>query len=331
MAATPAKSDRVEDVPRSALGIGQSLLAWAGWKLGMPSEWQPLKLEGTPEKGQMIVGDAECAVFLVKWKRPHDRSVSDGNEWVADRFKRLGVTPDRNPPAEARFTACGWVHGIQTEEGKETTYWFGYSAPGRLLLSMTVNGVLPVSVRETVVEDVLPSLSVDPADADSTWAMHDVSFKVPAGFELAQRHLFSGDVALEFERGRKETLLLRQVYPGELALRRRSAEAWLTSYPFKVHRRLRSETARTRPWRHGRRQGLKGVERHGWNRLPVPLGWCAPRETRALAVHDRELNRLLVAEHMARGKAERSVCVEAVEAMNSGFEMMVADEADERR
>ena len=285
----------------------------------MPGAWHPLKLSGTPRKGQVIVGDSDCAMFVVDWERPSRKAVPDGRRWVADRLRRLGTLPQENPPAAAHFTACGWARDVQTSEGKMTTTWFGYAARTPLLLAVRVNGVLPEEIRKTILKSVLPSLRATPADEATEWAMYDVGFRIPAGFELSQRHLFSGDVALEFARGRAETLLVRQVYPGDLALRRRKPEVWLERGPFKEHRRVRRRTLQVRPWRHATRTALSGIERHAWKRLPVPLGLCAPRRTHALAVHDAELNRLLVAEHMASARRPDVCCAAAIDGMNAGL------------
>lgn len=283
----------------------------------MPREWQPLKLSGTPGKGQMVVGDSTCAFFIVKWERSKAGGLTDGQRWVAERLKQHGVLPQPEPPAEDRFTACGWAQGVQTEEGKETAYWYGYAEQARLLVGVTVNGALPEADRARVIREVLPTLRTTPVGSETAWAMYDVSFLAPAGFELAQRHLFSGDVALEFARGKRETLLLRQVYPGELALGRRSCEKWLESYPFNEHRRLRRSNLKVEPWRAATRSSLSGLRRVGWKRLPSPLGWCAPRKTCALAVHDEDLNRLLIAEHMTPGDPDQSLCDVAIQGMNA--------------
>jgi hypothetical protein len=146
--------------------------------------------------------------------------------------------------------------------------------------------------------------------------MYDVGFAVPAGFELARRHLYSGDVALAFTKGRRETLLLRQVYPGDLALGRRPFENWIEAYPFQNHRRWRRKGATTGNWTHAPRPELSGCRRLGWKRLPWPLGWAAPRATCALAVQDRQLNRLLIAEHAAAGAADPALVATAIAQMN---------------
>jgi hypothetical protein len=308
--------DAEKKIPHSAFRTPHSALAWAGWRLEMPATWQPLKLTGTPAKGRMIVGDSVCAMFSIHWERLQRGIKADGREWVTERIQRHGVLPDGEPPAAEHFSACGWAHGVQTEEDKQTTYWYGYAAPSTLLLGVTVNGVLPAPVRQLVTKRVLPSLRATPADADSIWSMYDVSFTAPAGFELRHRHLYSGDVALEFTKGRHETLLLRQVYPGDLALGRRSFAGWLDGRPFKEHRRLRRTGATTEPWQHETRAELTGVRRAGRKRLPWPLGGIKPRWTNALAVHDRQLNRLLIAEHSAAVQPAATICATAIERMN---------------
>lgn len=295
----------------------RSPFAWAGWQLQLPREWQPLKLSGTPQQGHVLVGGAGWAIFRLQWERLGKRGRIDGPRWVAERFRTLGVFPAQHPPARDRFTVCGWAVGVQTVEGRETTYWFGYAEPARLLLGVIVNGALPRTIRERVLETVLPTLQATPPHKPQIWALYDVSFQVPAGMELVRRRLASGDVALEFTRRGGETLLVRQVYPGDLALRRRPLEAWVEAYPFEEPRRLRHRTLRVEPWQSRHRHELTGIQRTGWKRLPFPLGAWAPRQTRAVAVHDPALNRLLIVEWTARTEPEERVCMAAIEAMNA--------------
>lgn len=306
------------DQPHCALRTPHSALAWAGWRLEMPATWQPLKLTGTPARGEMMVGDSTCALFRVQWERRRHALDQAGRDWVADRIQRHGVLPDRDPPAASHFTACGWACSVQSEEEKPTTYWYGYSAAAELLLGVTVNGVLPAAVRAVVTEQVLPSLRATPAAADSLWAMYDLAFVAPAGFELSRRHLYSGDVALEFVKGRRETLWLRQVYPGDLALERRSFERWLDTNPFPRSRQWRTKETTTTAWSHPARPEWTGCRREGWHRLAWPLGWVAPRAGVALAVQDRRANRLLIAEHAAPGRADAALCATALARMNGG-------------
>lgn len=299
-----------------ATGTTPALLAWAGWQLRVPADWRPLKLMGTADKGWMMVGDAMCAFFSIHWEQQKRRGISDGEAWARGRLKRLGLLPDPSPPAQERFSACAWAHGVQSEEDKQTTHWFGYAARSNLLLGLKVNGVLPEPERALITREVLPTLRTSPADGQTTWSIYDLSFVTPPGFKLAKRHLFSGDVAMEFRKGRRESLLLRQVYPGDLALSRRDFEEWLASYPFIEHRRLRKSTLATEQWGHASRPELSGLRRTGRKRLGFPLGAFGPRWTHALAVHDKVLDRVLIAEHMACVPPDGKACEEAILGMN---------------
>jgi hypothetical protein len=283
----------------------------------MPSEWEPLKITGTPDKGNMIVGDNSCAIFSINWEKSNGMVAGGAVDWLARRWKKLGVIPHDDPPASENFTDCGWAHGVQTEEGKETTYWFGFNLSAALLLGVKINGVLPEKVREQAVRQVLPSLRATPVGEDTIWSLYDVSFVVPGHYTLKQRHLYSGDVALEFTReGAKDSLLVRQVYPGDLALTRRPFERWIDMRPFKEHRRLRKRSVQTQAWQNEDRKGLSGIVRKGRKRLGVPLGWCSPRSSCAVAAHDQDLNRLLVVEHLSSHDADRSMCEAVVSKMN---------------
>lgn len=293
-----------------------TLLAWAGWQMHIPSDWRPLKLMGTPQKGWMMVGDAVCAMFSVHWQQPRGGHVSDGDAWVRDRLKRQGLIANDHPPAADRFTSCAWARGVQTEEDKQTTFWYGYAEAARLLVGVKVNGVLPAGQLEVITDQILPSLRTSAVDDASTWAMHDVSFTVPPGFKLHQKHLFAGDVALEFHKGHRESLLVRQVYPGGLALARRPIELWIARYPFNEHRKMRRRGRVFEDWTHPVWSDLSGRRRTGWKKLGFPLGFARPRYSDGIAAHDESVNRLLVAEHLAARQPDGSLVEDAIAGMN---------------
>jgi hypothetical protein len=293
------------------------LLAWAGWQLTLPEDWRPLKLNGNADKGWMMVGDAVCAMFSVHWERVPEMRPTDGRAWVEGRLKRQGVpVSSPNPPAKEHFTVCAWAHALQTREDKYTTFWYGYSADAGIVLGIKVNGVLPRHQLNQITRHVMPSVRASSMKDESIWAMYNVCFRAPAGFELINRHLYSGDVALEFAKGRSEALLLRQVYPGDLALSRRSFEQWLDASPFKGHRKLRSSETTHEAWPHEDEEGLR---RTGRKRLAFPLGVIAPRHTCAVALHDKSLNRLLIAEHTASSEIDMRVCEQAVAHMSQAL------------
>lgn len=299
----------------SYTGVRLAPLAWAGWQLHIPSDWRPLKIYGTPEKGWMMVGDAYCACFSIHWQQSNG-SVSDGKQWATDRLKRLGLFPDSSPPSAERFSACAWARDVQSEEEKKTTHWFGYSESADLLLGLKVNGALPEEHRDSMKHDVLPSLQTSPADDETIWTLYGLSLVSPPNFKLVERHLYMGDVALRFQKNRQESLMLRQVYPGGLALGRRNFERWLASYPFTEHRRMRASSVTMSSWQHPDFEDLVGLRRRGCKRLGIPLGGIMPRWNHALAVHDQTLDRLLIAEHSDSVMPDERICENAIAQMN---------------
>ena len=128
---------------------------------------------------------------------------------------------------------------------------------------------------------------------------------------LRRRHLFSGDVALSFARG-SESLLLRQVYPAGIAVQRRPLERWLRLPPFTERRRPPREALETERFR-----GFDGLLRRGWRRLPSPMGWCSPRFATAIAVVDRERDRLLISELLTKREHCADLVRRSISEMNS--------------
>jgi hypothetical protein len=200
-------------------------------------------------------------------------------------------------------------------KGGSKTIWSGYAAEAGLLLEVIVTSLTEEPLRAAIFASLVPKINVSVRDKPCCWSMYSVSFMSPPGFELNKRHLFSGDVALQFSRGRKETLLMRQVYPAGLALSRRNLERWMESAPFGERRRLRAPVRVA--WRRDAPRELEGIRQSGWKRLPSPLGRCAPRHSVAVAAVDKELDRLLIAERQNRrddGGAEVDWVVESMNA-----------------
>jgi len=296
-----------------------TLLAWAGWQVQMPADWYPLKLMGSADKGWIMVGDAMCAMFSIHWEKPRGGHVSDGDAWVHKRLTRQGLVANDAPPAAEHFTSCAWAHNVQTEQDKQTTFWYAYSKPADLVLGFKVNGVLPEETLEQLIDHVLPSIRVSAQDSETTWALHDLSLVSPPGFELAQKHLFTGDVAIELKKGLRETLLLRQVYPGSLALERRPHERWIARYPFKEHRKMRNKGRTFEDYAHPHHAGLVGRRRRGMKKLGFPLGFLRPRHTDAVSAYDERFNRVLIAEHMSASETDGRVVEQAIGRMNGYF------------
>lgn len=290
-----------------------TLIAWAGWLMDVPATWRPLKLQGDPDKGTLMIGDAERPIVLVQWWRP-PTDVFDVEKWFEQRFRKLGTVPVPGAPSPERFTKTAWRPDLATREDASKTIWSGYSAAAGLLVEVIVTSITEEKLRNAIFRTMVPAIRVSGKDEHCRWSMYDVSFVSPPRFELTQKHLFSGDIALRFARGRRETLLMRQVYPAKLAMSRRSLERWLEATPFPERRTLRSPVKEA--WRRGGPRPLEGIRMCGWKRLPSPLGRCAARYSRAVAAVDGELDRLLLAELQTATQDGGAEVDRAVEQMN---------------
>lgn len=283
-------------------------LAWMGWSLRVPRHWQPLRIMGRWERGAFVAGDSERVLLQVKWTRP----VADGfdaERWIARRLRREGraLVGAPHAPRPAGFAHAAWARAPSEGAGSVAALWYGWSPAAGLLLEAVVPGRLPVEDRRLVMDEVLPGLRAAGRDQPVLTAVLGRTFEAPAGYRLMQWTLRLGDVLLRFETARGARLTLRQVYPAQLALSRRTLARWIEATAHVgSHRRLVADTPQPYEAAAGGRT-LRGVWQRGWKRLSFPLGRVAARAAVAAAMHDAAGDRLLIAEHDARGACSDGV------------------------
>jgi hypothetical protein len=289
-----------------------SVVAWCGWSLPVRPEWRPLKIEGTHIKGSMVIGDATRPLVLVQWWRPGENF--EAAQWLNDRFQRMGVEPTPDAPRPQDVDQSGWVRELAITETESKTAWYGYSRAAGLVVELVVTSLTESALRTELLMEMLPGLRLASADKPCLWSLFGASFVSPAGYDLRQRHLYSGDLTLYFQNAKGASVLLRQIYPGKLAVTRRPLEGWLDAPPFLERRRIRTER-RISPVElpGGMRKGLRQTT---WKRLPWPLGWCRPRYCTTVAVLDEPLDRLLIADYQAWDRNELPMADQAVANMN---------------
>jgi hypothetical protein len=141
--------------------------------------------------------------------------------------------------------------------------------------------------RGLIFNRVIPSMRVSRIDEDVQWSLFSARFMSPAGFRLFRRHLYLGDIGLELRNDAGCRLLLRQVYPAKLALKRRGLSGWINTPLFKERRFLRRPETK---------EINGGMVQYGWKRMPVPVGWLRPLYSYAVGIVDQSRDRLLLAE-----------------------------------
>lgn len=264
-------------------------IAWQGWRLQVPNDWNPVRIEGDHDKGSIILADLNEPRLALRWTRAGRRF--DFARWPArviagelgasfvDKIRRLepGEIPegfqhasafeDDDPPGRDIFLA----HSI---------------ASGRLI--ELIHPIERVSKR--LLADIVPTLRDTGADEATSWSIFDLRCTIPPGFGLDRHRLNAGDLTLTFGRKRR-TLVIRQVAPASLALAREPLDRWLER-----HARL---------WRahYGSKRRVfesLGTDETPLLRLSLPrrrrlffARWLAP--TRCILLrHDPRLDRILM-------------------------------------
>ncbi len=297
---------------------GLQPFAWAGWTLRVPGDWRPLDIIGEWKHGKIVLGDSDQALLRVRWERSRAAGI-DGEQWRRVRLRKLGGQPA--PAAETDLMPQGFIHtGLllnPTENAADAEWvWAGCAPKPGLIIEVSLNGAAPVELKTTATRRVLPSLRAVPPDRPVPWAIFDTSFRSPPGFVLTDKRLHLGDAALLLERHGRDRVMLRQVYPAQLALTRCDMLKWLRVRPFASNRRRRPAAPPTKWELDLGKENAHGFIEEGWTRLPAPLGTWRPRRYAAAVVHATESDRLLIAEIEVRTGKPRPVLEQALRDMN---------------
>lgn len=243
----------------------------------------------------------------VKWLRVSPEAF-DAERWLRRRLGRVANLSAGEAPCPQGFSKTAWV----SRRGEaDATLWYGYAPTAGIVIEVVVG-----KRKQATEQRALASLRVFAHGAATRWAVFGSSFESPPGFALLDQRLQLGDVALLFRSGDGSRLTLRQVYPAQLALARRDLADWLEFPVFQERRRFRLADP-VRDWKiHISGTEMAGALRAGGKRLPFPLGRFAPKKSIGAVVHDRALDRLLIAEHDAPGEPCEAVLAAALRSMN---------------
>jgi hypothetical protein len=168
-----------------------------------------------------------------------------------------------------------------------------------------------------VLRRVLPALRAAGPDDAVPYAVFGAGFESPPGFRLQAWRFLLGDMALRLVSPRANSaLVLRQVYPAQLALARRPLARWLTERVFAEHRVFRPLGDLESAMLEAQGRELPGIRQKGRKTLPFPLGAVSALESVHAAVHDPEVDRIFLAGHDARYPLREEVVRRALAGMS---------------
>ncbi len=291
-------------------------LAWAGWQMKVPGTWRPVCIEGDYRSGHIILADGTEAIMQVKWWRPSGRRF-DADRWLSKRLASIkaGDRQLAKPVAPPGFEPVACVAAGGRRKWQNCLLWYGYNRPAELVLEVAVRQQTAGGSSEAALKR-LRSLMASPVGEPDRWALMGSSFLAPVGFKLKHHSLRLGDMALRMSGPKGQTLILRQVYPADLALSRRGLKDWVNTAAFLQRRKYRLKRVVT-DWVLETDDGcMEGVICFGQKRLAFPLGRLALRHTAGAVVHDQTRGRLLIAEHDARQPVDELLLKVALARMN---------------
>lgn len=293
---TPSSSRPVGGTP--AARPRRHWLAWQGWRLTVPSDWNVVQIDGGWSKGFVLLADLERPRMGLRWETlPDGRDPAAAVEaaMAAEVGSSAGAVEAAAEGETGPWTAARLFLDPDTP-GRDL--WIAHGrASGRIvqLSCPTGNG------RRRLKPDLVPVLADSDPDGPRAWSVLDLSCFTPAGWTLERQQLSAGDLRLTFTADAGRRLLVRQVAPARLALSRQPIERWLAQHP--VDRRRGDSTGevdRSYAAEVAGRQ-IDGLRQAWTRRAPWPAR-IFRRQVETIdvcALHDADRDRLWIVESNA--------------------------------
>jgi len=292
-------------------------LAWSGWKARIPAHWRPLRVENRERTGCFMLGDTNHAMVQVKWWTPPDKKF-DFDRWLNKRCRSQwkmakGAKAENEVPGSVCFDRACWLAKDRGGKRSNSPVWYGYASKGSLVLEIIVNGSTESEAQDFARNELLTSMRVSRTDEPVQWAVYNTRFESPPGYRMEEYRLNPGAILLFLSKN-KSRLMVGQIYPGSIALDNRSLLDWAgtTVLKGKWHQK---NTSDLNEYHIGASEGIR-VKRIMSRPFPLDrfdFGKCVCLTG---IVHDRELNRLLIAEHIDPVETNDVMVSEAIKRMN---------------
>ncbi|MCF7855774.1 MAG: hypothetical protein K9N51_13315 [Candidatus Pacebacteria bacterium] len=292
-------------------------IAWAGWMTRVPRGWRPLRIRGTWKNGEMALGDPAKSILQINWQRPPKKHFNP-ERWLKKWRKALSseTIAESGKETSADFSPAMTLAGVDKPSGRHYPCWCGYSEQADLIVEIRTSATTEKDDERVLRELILPALRATPADAPTHWALFECSYVTPTGYKYTDYELNAGDIAIRLESEDATSLVIRQLYPADLALQRRDLTDWLYSLPFKERLARRTVSGPHDIVVASFGSELHGVMRHGKRTLRTLLRFVTCAVFVEAVVLDEDQNRLCFAHFDARKRVDEKVLKYVLANMN---------------
>ena len=196
-------------------GRARHLIGWQGMTLCVPKEWNPGKVAGNRDLGELRIDDPDGARIELRWEKPRnevniEKTVDNFMSSLAKNAKKEKRPFDsrgdlnlvsRHKKGKNRLVSFGWTS--DTKGDAPCGYGVAWSCPHceRVVVAHLLgqNHEAPRRV-ERVAQEILQSLDCDGHGGWDTWSAFELQLDVPDEFPIARSQMLVSKLDLEWIR-----------------------------------------------------------------------------------------------------------------------------------
>ena len=203
---------------------------WQGTEWQMPEDWTLGKIEGDRSSGYLRIDDEDMVRLEARWHVPKPESV----DIEAEAEKQIKEVEKKSKKSKQKVVVKRRVKLIQRERSAWECYQMRAEfhawnlvnhcqVCGRVILLRLFH--LPKEADRELARRIFESLIDHQEDCHDRWDVYGLTMSLPTSFELETPSLKTGEIHLQFKKGR-ELLTGRRISLAEMQLRELSLKQW---------------------------------------------------------------------------------------------------------
>ena len=209
---------------------------WEGALLHIPRAWNPGSITGDRKSGSVRLDDRKMARLEFEWREARGddelgRLVDRYIEGLAKKAQKAGksLNVERHPESLGlNLPDMRSVEAFSWESEFRVTTLACYSQKSDRVFFLRAMGHPEEDLSE-LLQKLFNSLLDTAPEAPKLWALYDLEFTSPSGYDLEGYDLKSGHIKLSFRKGRN-LLQLDRVSLAEILLRTQALSNWYREF-----------------------------------------------------------------------------------------------------